>query len=283
MQTKLNLSFNNRILFEKVSQAIFANPFSDERLKIDSKISGNSKNCSWDIILTEVLTIIQQRLNNLREKKQADINLYNNKDKELLKNSILFYIYHKYINQFDTLIQHQISAPDNSLTVYFYNDAACDLHYFGFTEIEIIRFFEIFFQFRRAFYFIKKSLTGICNPMKELRIKLWNNIFSKDIRFYFEHLWNKMEDFSTLLLGATGAGKGAAARAIGCSGYIPFNVTSLKLNKVSQKFLLKLIYPLIILILLNLNYSVIKKARLLVQLKRIMVYYHNAANMVLFF
>jgi len=42
-----------------------------------------------------------------------------------------------------------------------------------------------------------------------------------------------MEDFSTLILGDTGSGKGTAAAAIGRSGYIPFDI---KTNTFSQSF-----------------------------------------------
>jgi transcriptional regulator with GAF, ATPase, and Fis domain len=69
--------------------------------------------------------------------------------------------------------------------------------------------------------------------IRDLRSSLWDNIFTRDVGLYNRYLWNRMEDFSTMLLGETGTGKGLAAAAIGRSGYIPFND---KLGTFSESF-----------------------------------------------
>src|SRR4029434_724285 len=109
-----------------------------------------------------------------------------------------------------------------SLTVPFAGEAVADLSRAGLSEERAVRLFASFFQLRRAFYFIHGSLAGECESMRRLREALWNNGFTHDMHSYEAALWNRLEDFSTLLLGETGTGKGSAAAAIGRSAFIPY-------------------------------------------------------------
>jgi len=138
------------------------------------------------------------------------------------------------MDDFDALISHQIETKAGSCSVPFANETLKQMHKRGVSEEESLRFFAFFYQLRRAYYFIHHALVGRSASMKHLRMVLWNNIFTNDATLYVETLWNRLEDFSTLILGETGTGKGAAATAIGRSGFIPFNP---KQNCFSESFM----------------------------------------------
>jgi len=145
-------------------------------------------------------------------------------DRELMKYVFLFVIYHQWAKSFDMLIEGQKRADERSLPVGFAGEVLGELARRGFEKEESLRCFSMFYQLRRAFYLIDRMLIGPSRCMRRLRMHLWNHVFTKDLRRYERYLWDKMEDFSTLLEGPTGSGKGAAAAAIGRSGYIPFDV-----------------------------------------------------------
>jgi transcriptional regulator with GAF, ATPase, and Fis domain len=135
----------------------------------------------------------------------------------------LFEAYHRIFEPLDQVIVAQTGNPNATIPVPSSGVGLAFLTERGFAGPEGCRFFSIFFQIRRAYFFIHQGLIGESRCMRRLREQLWNTVFTHDIRWYDRYLWNRMEDFSTLLLGETGAGKGAAAAAIGRSGYISFD------------------------------------------------------------
>ena len=144
-------------------------------------------------------------------------------DRRLLEAACLYVCYIRAIAQFDTLIERQAARAGEPLAVNFADEVVADLMRCGFDEERALRYFALYFQLRRGFYFIRLGLVGQCASMRALREALWNNIFTHDMHGFEAALWSRMEDFSTLLLGETGTGKGAVAAAIGRSGFIPYD------------------------------------------------------------
>ena len=225
MPKKAKLTTADREFFELVAGAIFENPFSDERARADALIVGDIAASEADAAERVRLFVprVKERIERLDANGLDRPELFAAPDRELLEYAHLFNTYHRHIADLDALIQAQVQHGDNPIRVPFADDALAALKARGFEPERALRYFSLFYQLRRAFHFIERTLIGRSQSMKRLRRALWDNVFTQDIRLYDLHLWESMEDFSTLLLGETGTGKGTAAAAIGRSGYIPFD------------------------------------------------------------
>jgi two-component system, NtrC family, response regulator HydG len=209
--------------FKTVARAAFTNPFSEDRDRLDLIIGRIASGSTTGEVLDAVLTRIRERINQLRKKGKADLGSYEKSRREIMRGVILFHVFHNRMNDFDALIQTQLKDGDVPARVPFARQTLSELQSFGFSNDEAIRYFAEFYQLRRAFYFIKNGLVGSSPSMRKLRKHLWDCVFTHDIRFFETRLWDRMQDFSVLLLGETGTGKGSAAAAIGRSGFIPYD------------------------------------------------------------
>lgn len=224
MDKTVKLSDDDREFFRLVADAAFSNPFSDTRVAMDLKIIGPSARKAGEDRILKLMETVAGRAARLDAAGLGDVRRFCAEDREVVQIGFLFDAFHQWIEAFDKLILDQIKAGDAPLPAPFASSARALMARRGFAAEEFRHYFALFFQLRRAFYFIDRGLVGHSPCMKTLRERLWNNVFTHDIRRYENFLWNHMEDFSTVLLGETGAGKGAAAAAIGRSGYIPFDM-----------------------------------------------------------
>jgi hypothetical protein len=223
-QNHNRLRAEERNFLIRVKKAIFSNPFSDERLDIDRTILGDlpqavSDGGNRDKLLAQKVT---DKLGRIIGNRRHVVQEFGGQDKKLLEYGILFSIYHSFCDDLDILIKEQLAAGQSLCKVKFATDCLGQITEKGVDTHEAERFFGLFFQLRRTFYFID-LIVGSSPCVKRLRLDLWNNVFTHDIGLYEQYLWNRMEDFSTILLGETGTGKGMAATAIGRSGFIPWD------------------------------------------------------------
>jgi len=225
MKTKARLNSEERNFYSLITKAILSNPFLDERDEILIQIiPGFSKEKKIRTIEPETIAkTLNERIDRLERKGLYQIQHFKGEDRQLLRDAFLMQTYRRFVLDLDKLIQSQLSLGQTPADVPFAEKVISQLKSRGFLVQECLHYLAMFYQFRRAFYFIDQALVGDSPSMKKLRLDLWNNVFTSDARTYDRLLWNRMEDFSTILLGETGTGKGSAAAAIGRSGFIPFD------------------------------------------------------------
>ena len=217
----LRLRDADRQVLRLVTEAAFANPFGTQRRRLDAEIGEVAEDDPrWS---ERMLTRVGKRLDALSQNGKLDPAAYAAEDRELIEHSALFETFHVFIEQLDQLIEKQRAQAGGPVKASFAKDLQSRLVVRGISSERARHALELFFQMRRAFYFISRGLVGRSSCMRQLREQLWRAVFTHDLRRYERQLWNRMEDFSTLLLGETGSGKGAAAAALGASGFIPFD------------------------------------------------------------
>ena len=216
------LSPEDRDFLEQVRASMFANPFSQARRQHDAEVArmGVDSDHREEIILTLCMTLYQ-RLEGLGP--GVKVGEFEPEDGRLVLYGVLFWAMHAWWEEFERLIQMQRVAGDVPVPAPFVSGIFREFERWGIDQEQSVRFVGMFHQIHRAYTFIGTELPGQSQAMHRLRERLWMNVFSHDLELYFESLWNSLGDFSTFLLGASGTGKGSAARALGQSGWIAFD------------------------------------------------------------
>lgn len=219
------LGERDRQFFALVARAAFANPFGSERAQLDAAIGETDERDPH--VLARVGSRLDTRLSSLRQRGELSLSSYQGADRELLFPALMFDVFHRYLDELD----RNIAQPGK---LRFARRLLGELTSAGISAEQARRALELFHQLRRAHLAIGKRLLGLGPSMRKLREELWNSVFTHDILRYERFLWSRMEDFSTLLVGEMGSGKGEAARAIGSSGYIPFDETRGEFSQVGD-------------------------------------------------
>ncbi len=212
-----------RDFFRLVAHAGFINQFSEKRRELEAEIAGTPAATRRKQRTDKFLGAIRDRIAGLETRHMGSLEAFSGEDREIIKKVFLVELFYRFKDHFDELIDAQAETDPPPLKIPFYNELYSAMVMRGFTEEDFRHYFALGYQIRRAFYFIDRNLIGNSESMKTLRLKLWNNVFTHDIDIYDRYLRHRMEDFSTLILGETGTGKGSAAMAIGRSGYIPLD------------------------------------------------------------
>ena len=141
---------------------------------------------------------------------------------ELYRDLLLFVLFHRYRDQMPGA-PSPTAARDPRAVARTYDQM---LQYargyltFGnaFTSFaaELPHLYACFCQMRRAFHNIFQFIIGVSGPAVALRAAVWQSIFTHDLRRYGRVLFDRMGDYTTLVMGPSGTGKELVAQPSAC-------------------------------------------------------------------
>ena len=222
MMEKIALEPEDRDYFRNLTEFAFRNPYEKESLILAFRVAGG-KYPAGEQLRNRVYETIKKRIRKVTLHGKLTWKHFSGEDRYLIRHALMHESYYRCFSKFDELILKQIKEDLFDHPVSFAEEILSLMRSRGFSADDSLRYFGLFYQLRRAWYFINHGLLGQSESMQTLRSHLWRSLFTSFPAVYEMVMWDRMEDFSTFLVGETGTGKGTAAKAIGRSGFIPFN------------------------------------------------------------
>lgn len=220
----------DREYFRNLTEFAFRNPFEKESLALAYKVAGGEYP-TGEHLRAKVFESITQRLEKVTSNGTYTWKDFTGEDQFLVGHALMHDSYYRCFHQFDELILQQLEEDLSDRPVPFAEESIALMRSRGFGLDDCLRYFGLYYQLRRAWYFINHGLIGRSKSMQTLRSHLWRSLFTSFPDIYSNVMVNRMEDFSSFLVGETGTGKGTAAKAIGRSGFIPFDEKKLTFNE----------------------------------------------------
>ena len=112
-----------REYFTLVHGAIQVNPFDPERMDLDLKLSGLSKDASAKKQVDKAVYEVGKRIKQVETNGRVDIRSFSGKDRQLVKAAVLFHYFYLFREKFDQFILEQMEVGDNTLKVPFAQEA----------------------------------------------------------------------------------------------------------------------------------------------------------------
>mgnify|MGYP001188736208 FL=1 len=231
---KSKLSF----LLESIHTLAFVNPFADQRDEVEGIILSQmgclakpiERNPKFTKEFNQVLHWVEEGEQALQGgmAKEFDSTL----QAEQMASLAYFSLYHQLVDDLDALIDCAESDSISNRKLFKKIEAGIKQRrplVLGARSAmweKPEHLFACFYQLRRAFLCVFNEIVGWTEPMRALRARVWESVFTKDMLSYQQWMHESVGRFPTLILGPTGSGKEIVARAIGLSRFIPYDSQS---------------------------------------------------------
>ena len=225
-------------ILKTVQALTFANPFGAERARQEQALLAKLSDHPGPLPTTPSYSkTFQQLLPWLQDANQALQERASKRKlpgewREQTASFAFFALYHELAPAFDAIITQRAEASAKNRVLYRkLQDGIAARHALIENASQRIwhqpeHLFACFYQLRRAFHAIHHEIIGESQPIQDLRARVWESVFTKDMMSYQQWMFDAVGRFPTLILGPSGSGKELVARALGLARFLPYDPKS---------------------------------------------------------